>query len=66
MFTLKKQTVEPGDAFENVAFQQWFENVEGCREAALHLNLCNRNHQQIPGINKLIQIGAISIFLYQH
>jgi hypothetical protein len=36
MFTLKKRTVKPGDAFENIAFEQWFENVKGCREAAIH------------------------------
>ncbi len=30
-------TVKPGDAFEIIAFEQWFENVRGCREAALHL-----------------------------
>jgi hypothetical protein len=28
--------VEPGDAFENTAFQ-WFEKVTGCREAALRI-----------------------------
>jgi hypothetical protein len=33
----KKQTVKPGDDFENNAFEQCFENVRGCREAALHL-----------------------------
>jgi hypothetical protein len=37
MFTSKKRTVKPGDTFENTAFQQWFENVTGFREAALHL-----------------------------
>jgi hypothetical protein len=37
MFIPKKQTFKPGDAFENTAFEQWFENVKGCREAALHL-----------------------------
>jgi hypothetical protein len=37
MLTPKKQTVKPRDAFENTAFQQWFENVRGCREAAFHL-----------------------------
>jgi hypothetical protein len=35
--TPKKRTVKPGDAFEKTAFWQWFENVRGCREAALHL-----------------------------
>jgi hypothetical protein len=33
----KKRTVKPGDAFENAAFEQWFENVKGCREAAFHI-----------------------------
>jgi hypothetical protein len=37
MFKPKKRTVKPRDAFENAAFEQWFENVRGCREAALHL-----------------------------
>jgi hypothetical protein len=37
MFTPKNRTVKPGDAFENSAFDQWFENVKGCRERALHL-----------------------------
>jgi hypothetical protein len=32
-----KRTVKPGDASENTAFEQWFENVRGCTEAALHL-----------------------------
>jgi hypothetical protein len=35
MFNPKKRTVKPGDAFENTAFEQWFENVKGYREAAL-------------------------------
>jgi hypothetical protein len=39
MFTPKKRIVKPGDAFENTAFEQWFENVRGCNEAALHLFL---------------------------
>jgi hypothetical protein len=33
----KKRTIKPGDAFEYIAFEQWFENVRGCREADLHL-----------------------------
>ncbi len=37
MLTLKKRNVRLGDAFENTAFEQWFENARGCREAALHL-----------------------------
>jgi hypothetical protein len=39
MFSPKLRTVKPGDAFENTAFEQWFENVKGCREAALHLHV---------------------------
>jgi hypothetical protein len=37
MFTPKKRTVKPGDAFKNSAFEHWFENVNGFRKAALHL-----------------------------
>ncbi len=37
MFTLKKRTVKSGYAFENTAFEQWFENVKGRREACLHV-----------------------------
>jgi hypothetical protein len=37
MFTPKKRTVKPGDAFENTAFELVFENVRGCREVAIHL-----------------------------
>jgi hypothetical protein len=43
MFTPKKRTVKPGDAFENIAFEQWFEIVRDCREAALHFYV-----KQIP------------------
>jgi hypothetical protein len=64
MFTPKKRTVKPGDAFENTAFYQWFEDVRGCREAALHL-FVKQIPQTFPGI-KLIQIGAISMLLCQH
>jgi hypothetical protein len=39
MFTHKKQTVKPGDAFEITAFELWFENIKGCREAALPLSV---------------------------
>jgi hypothetical protein len=39
----KKRTVKPGDAFEDSAFEQLFENVKGCREAAVHLSV-----KQIP------------------
>jgi hypothetical protein len=61
MFTLKKQTTKPGNAFENTAFEQWFENVKGCREAALHLFV-----KQIPPGIKSIQIDSISMLLCQH
>jgi hypothetical protein len=27
MLNPQKRTVKPGDAFENTAFEQWFENV---------------------------------------
>jgi hypothetical protein len=37
MFTPKKRTVKPGDAFENTAFELVFDNVRGCREAAIYL-----------------------------
>jgi hypothetical protein len=37
MFTSKKGTVKPGDAFEYTAFKLWFENVKGRREAPFHL-----------------------------
>ncbi len=29
--------MRPGDAFENTAFSQWFENVRGSGKPALHL-----------------------------
>jgi hypothetical protein len=55
-----------GDAFENTAFQQWFENGRGCRKAVLHLFV----KQQIPPTDSWHQvdsdIGAISIILCQH
>jgi hypothetical protein len=37
MFNPKKRTNKPRDAFENTAFEQWFENVKGRREACLHV-----------------------------
>ncbi len=46
-------------------FSSGLKYFRGCREAAIHLFVKNRYHQQIPGI-KLIQIGAISILLCQH
>jgi hypothetical protein len=33
----KTQVIQPGDAFENTAFELVFENVKGRREAALNL-----------------------------
>jgi hypothetical protein len=53
MFIHKKWTVEPGYAFENTAFEQWFENVKGCREAALHLFL-----EQIPPTDSWHQVDS--------
>jgi hypothetical protein len=40
MFTPKKRTVKPGDAFENTEILQWFENVMGCREDARSSLIC--------------------------
>jgi hypothetical protein len=37
MLSLTLRTVKPGNAFENPAFERWFQNVKGSREAALHL-----------------------------
>jgi hypothetical protein len=51
MFTPKKRTVKPGHAFENTAFEQWFENVKCCREAALHLFV-----KQIPPMDSWHQV----------
>jgi hypothetical protein len=34
-----KRSIKPGDAFENTAFERWFENVKGRREAALNLSV---------------------------
>jgi hypothetical protein len=53
MFTPKKRTVKPGDGFENSAFEQWFENVKGCREAALHLFV-----KQIPPTDFWLQVDS--------
>jgi hypothetical protein len=53
MFTPKKRTVKPGDAFENSAFEQWFENVRDCREAALHLFV-----KQIPPTDSWHQVDS--------
>jgi hypothetical protein len=49
----KKRTVTPGDAFENNAFEQWFENVRGCREAAIHLFV-----KQIPPTDSWHQVDS--------
>jgi hypothetical protein len=51
MFTLKKRTVKPGDAFINTEFDQWFDNVKRCREAALHLFV-----KQIPPTDSWHQV----------
>jgi hypothetical protein len=53
MFTPKKRIVKPGDAFENNAFWQWFENVRGCREAALNLFV-----KQIPLTDSWHQVDS--------
>jgi hypothetical protein len=53
MFTPKKLTFKPGDAFENTAFEQWFENVRGCGEAALHLFV-----KQIPPTDSWHQVDS--------
>ncbi len=53
MFIPKKRTVEPGDAFQNIAFEQWFENVRGFREAALHLFV-----KQIPPTDSWHQVDS--------
>jgi hypothetical protein len=49
----KKGTVEPGDAFEDPAFELVFENVKGCREAALHLVM-----KQIPPTDSWRQVDS--------
>ncbi len=49
----KKRTVKPGDAFENTAFEQWFENVRGCRKAGLHLFV-----KQIPPTDSWHQVDS--------
>jgi hypothetical protein len=53
MFAPKKRTVKTGDAFENTAFEQWFENVRGCREAALHLFV-----KQVPPTDSWHQVDS--------
>jgi hypothetical protein len=63
-FTTEKRTLKPGDAVENTAFEQWLENVKGCREAVLHL-FVKQIPPKIPSI-KLIQICVTSILLRQH
>ncbi len=54
MFTPKKRTVMPRDAFENTAFLQWFENVRCSREAALHLFV-----EQIPPTDYWHQVDSL-------
>jgi hypothetical protein len=53
MFTPKKVTVEPGDAFKNPASELVFENVKGCREAALHIFV-----KQIPPTDSWHQVDS--------
>jgi hypothetical protein len=53
MFTPQRRTVKPGDAFENTAFEQWFEYVRGCREAAIHLFV-----KQIPPIDRWHKVDS--------
>jgi hypothetical protein len=53
MFTPKKRTVKPGDAFENTAFELVFENVSGCREASFHLFV-----KQIPPTDPWHQVDS--------
>jgi hypothetical protein len=42
MFIPKKRTFNPGNAFENTAFLQVFENFRGCREAACEKHTISR------------------------
>jgi hypothetical protein len=42
-----------GDAFENTAFEQWFENVKGCREADLYIFV-----KQIPPTDSWHQVDS--------
>jgi hypothetical protein len=58
-FTPKKQTVKPGDAFKNAAFELWFENVRGCREAALHSFV-----KQIPPTDSWHQVDSVRCNFY--
>jgi hypothetical protein len=61
----KNQTVKPKDAFENPAFKWWFESVKsltGLERNCSSLTCETDHHQYITDI-KLIQVGAISIFL---
>jgi hypothetical protein len=53
MFNPRKRTVKPGEAFENIAFEHWFENAMGCREAALHLFV-----KQIPPTDSRHQLDS--------
>jgi hypothetical protein len=53
MFIPKKRTVKPADAFENIAFSQWFENVRGRRGGALHLFV-----KQIPPTHSWHQVDS--------
>jgi hypothetical protein len=53
MFTPKKRTVNPGDAFENTTFELWFENVKGHKEAAPHFFV-----KQIPPTDSWHQVDS--------
>jgi hypothetical protein len=53
MFTPKKRTGKPGDAFENTVFELAFEDVRGCREAAIHIFV-----KQIPPKDSWHQVDS--------
>jgi hypothetical protein len=54
MFSPKLRTVKPGDALENPAFELWFEDVKGHREADLQLFV-----KQIPPIDSCHQVAFL-------
>jgi hypothetical protein len=59
MFIPKKRTVNPGDQFEITACQQWFEDVKGSTEAALHLLV-----KKIPPTDSWHQVDSDRCNLY--
>ncbi len=61
IITLKKWTVQPGDAFEDTAFKPHFQILSHVAESQILTYLWNRYHQWHPG-TKPIQISA----LFQH